>query len=298
MRSDVSERAVGRWHGILSALGVRSEFLRSKQGPCPKCGGKDRFRWDNKDGRGTFYCNNCGAGDGFALLMNVKGWDFKEAIREVESVVGSAKVQPIRPVKTDDECRRLMRERWSDCDKITIGDPVARYLRKRGMDLAESEYPKSLRFSVNQTAMVALMQDPSGKATMVHSTFLTKDGDKALRMPPRLMMEGTIAKGSAVRLCEYGDTLGIAEGIETALSASKLFGIPCWAALNEVLMQQWEWPQVKRIVVFGDNDKNYVGQSAAYALARKISLAPAASIVDVMIPETPGEDWNDVLLGT
>lgn len=297
MRSDLQERAIGRWQGILSALGVRSEFLHAKQGPCPNCGGKDRFRWDNKEGRGTFYCNNCGAGDGFVLLMKLKGWDFKQTAREIEGVIGSAKVQPAKAIKSDDECRSLMRDRWGECDRIIIGDPVALYLKKRGLDLADEkmEYPKSLRISIRQTAMVALMQDPAGRATMVHQTFLTKDGDKSARIPPRLMMEGTIAKGSAVRLAVYTDTLAIAEGIETALSAIKLFGIPCWAALNEGLMQQWQWPAgLKRIVVFGDNDFNHVGQAAAYALARKISLSPSPPVVDVRIPETPGEDWNDV----
>lgn len=292
MRSDLQERTIGRWQGILSALGVRSEFLHAKQGPCPNCGGKDRFRWDNKEGRGTFYCNNCGAGDGFVLLMKLKGWDFKQTAREIEGVIGSATVQPAKAIKSDKECRRLMQQRWRSCQRITDGDPVALYLQKR---IGITEYPKSLRYFPERTAMVALMQDPDGTATMVHQTFLTKAGDKAAMVPPRLMMEGTIAKGSAVRLAEYTDTLAIAEGIETALSAMKMFGIPCWAALNEGLMQQWQWPAgLRRIVVFGDNDSNHVGQAAAYTLARKISLSPSPPVVDVRIPETPGEDWNDL----
>ena len=49
-----------RWLAILPALGVPSHFLRNKHGPCPVCGGKDRFRFDDKDGKGTFFCNGCG----------------------------------------------------------------------------------------------------------------------------------------------------------------------------------------------------------------------------------------------
>jgi phage/plasmid primase-like uncharacterized protein len=89
MQGEIQQRALGRWYGILSTLGVATNFLRNKHGPCPVCGGKDRFRWDNKDGKGTFYCSQCGAGDGFELLKKLKGWDFKQAAAEVEGIVGS-----------------------------------------------------------------------------------------------------------------------------------------------------------------------------------------------------------------
>jgi putative DNA primase/helicase len=91
MQGEIQQRALGRWYGILSTLGVATNFLRNKHGPCPICGGKDRFRWDNKDGKGTFYCSQCGAGDGFELLKKLKGWDFKQAAAEVEALSGVVK---------------------------------------------------------------------------------------------------------------------------------------------------------------------------------------------------------------
>ncbi len=48
--------ARGRWAEILPALGIGAEFLSDKHGPCSGCGGKDRFRFDDKGGRGTFIC--------------------------------------------------------------------------------------------------------------------------------------------------------------------------------------------------------------------------------------------------
>ena len=62
-----AEIATGRWGYILPALGMPEEFLKDKHGACPMCGGKDRFRYDNKQGRGTWICNQCGAGDGYSL---------------------------------------------------------------------------------------------------------------------------------------------------------------------------------------------------------------------------------------
>lgn len=293
MRNDIQERANGRWHGILSALGIRSEFLRNKHGPCPACGGKDRYRWDNKGGKGTFYCAQCGAGDGFELLKRVRGWDFKRAAEEVEAIVGAVKQEPPRRIMTEEEQRAAMRKRWQECRPITDDSAVAKYLRRR---IGACPIPPVLRAAPDRPAMVALMQAPDGRATMVHTTFLTVDGNKAPMDNPRLMMPGMIAEGAAVRLAPYQDELAIAEGIETALSATALTGISCWAALNEVLLQKWIAPAgVKRIVVFGDCDRNYVGQSAAYMLARRISRSKDAPSVEVRIPPTIGHDWNDVL---
>lgn len=83
-REDIplKDRARGRWHGILQALGVDRQFLNDKHGPCPVCGGKDRFRFDDRDHRGTFFCSFCGAGDGVTLVMRVKGLDFKTAAQK------------------------------------------------------------------------------------------------------------------------------------------------------------------------------------------------------------------------
>lgn len=41
------ERARGRWREILPQLGIDTSYLRTRHGPCPLCGGKDRFRWDD-----------------------------------------------------------------------------------------------------------------------------------------------------------------------------------------------------------------------------------------------------------
>ena len=52
----ILEKARGRWPYILESLDICASYLKDKHGPCPVCGGKDRFRFDNKDGLGTFYC--------------------------------------------------------------------------------------------------------------------------------------------------------------------------------------------------------------------------------------------------
>lgn len=72
---------------MLARFDVRTELLNDRHGPCPGCGGKDRFRFDDRDGEGTFLCSQGGGellhGDGLGLLMHVKQWEWKRAVEEV-----------------------------------------------------------------------------------------------------------------------------------------------------------------------------------------------------------------------
>ncbi|WID42093.1 DUF6371 domain-containing protein [Pseudomonas phage ZRG1] len=87
---EVRAAANGRWPDILAAFGVDRKALRDEHGPCPACGGNDRFRFDDKNGDGDWYCNQCGgpngdggAGDGFMLLQRVCSLELGDAINEV-----------------------------------------------------------------------------------------------------------------------------------------------------------------------------------------------------------------------
>ncbi len=85
---EIKRLANGRWRDILSSLAhVPDHSLRNVNQPCPNCAGNDRFRFDNKNGDGTWYCNQCGGnngrgggGDGFMLLMRMNGWSFNESV--------------------------------------------------------------------------------------------------------------------------------------------------------------------------------------------------------------------------
>ena len=47
------ERARNRWREILPRFGIDTRFLTNRHGPCPLCGGRDRFRFDDRNGDGT-----------------------------------------------------------------------------------------------------------------------------------------------------------------------------------------------------------------------------------------------------
>jgi putative DNA primase/helicase len=289
-REPLRERMKGRWHGVLPSLGVGTSFLSGKHGPCVFCGGTDRWRFDNKNNNGTWICNQCGAGDGVSLVMKLNGWDFKTAAERIEKLMGSVEVQAPKARADIAKQMQAMRQAWSA--SRSIGKIVQRYLLGRGI---EPEGISDIREAVAACEMRALVRDVNGNGCQVHRTRLTLDGNKADENC-RLFMPGPIPKGAAVRLMPYADTLGIAEGIETALSAAILFNVPCWAALNTSLLKSWAPPTgIKHVIVFADADAKYAGQAAAYELARQIASKDGAPEVAVKVPKTAGADWNDVL---
>jgi putative DNA primase/helicase len=300
---NIPEAAVGRWPGILQALGVDAQCLRNRHGPCPKCGGRDRFRFDDRDGRGTFICTNCGAGDGFKLLELVKGWPFREAVREVEKIVGDIEPRKVRPRQSEQALRKGLIDVWKATRPVEPGDIVDRYLRSRSIVL--DGFSPSLRTCAEMPhkdedgrvtrwpALVALVSNPDGSGSTLHRTWLAGDGSgKAPVEPARKLMPGSVGKGASVRLSEPCRRLGIAEGIETALSASILHDLPVWSAVNSAMLAAWEPPAgTETVVVFGDNDPKFGGQKAAYTLAHRLAVAGLS--VSVEIP--PVGDWNDAL---
>jgi putative DNA primase/helicase len=296
------ERARGRWHGILPAIGISEKFLKRKNGPCPMCGGKDRWRFTDIDGKGTWFCNQCHGGNGIALVMKFTGLPFVEAALRIERVIGGAPANPPTPERSEQHKRDALNALWRSSRPVCPDDPVDRWLNGRGVGMPI--YPTCLRFGPRirysgppisyHHAMLARVTDASGKPATIHKTYITADGMKAPVEKVRMFCAGSVPAGGAVRLASHGPVLGIAEGIETAIAAMKLFSIPTWSALNAGGIEKFEPPaETNRLTIFGDNDQNGVGQRAAYALAARLS---GRIQVEVKIPETPDSDWNDALL--
>lgn len=88
----------GRWPDLLQQLGgLSADQLTDHHQSCPLCGGKDRYRFDDQNGTGSWFCNQCGGkdhqgggGSGMDLLMRVKNWDFKTASRAIKQHLGIA----------------------------------------------------------------------------------------------------------------------------------------------------------------------------------------------------------------
>ena len=295
--------ARGKWKGILLHLGVPAAALTGKHTACPMCGGTDRFRFDDKDRRGTYICSQCGAGDGIKLAVEVTGKPFAEVAAQIDAIVGNVKPDAAPRAELGDEERvRILREAWASSKPVQPGDLAHSYLASRKVD--EVVYPKALRFHPAMRdgeggvrpcliAMVGVYGQP--KYATMHRTFLRPDGlGKAEMAAPRKLMPGALPDGACVALSDYtGGALGIAEGIETAMAASALFDMPVWAAINSNMLAKW-WPPegCEEVAIFGDNDPKFGGQAAAYHLAHRLAVKNIAATVH--IPALAGEDWNDV----
>lgn len=311
-RADIMDEASGRWRDVLLALGVESSYLTGKNTACPLCrAGRDRFKFDDKEGRGTWICSHCGAGNGIALVMKLRGLSFRDAASLVRPLLGSARAVKPKRERPDSAKRGDMARVWEAGARLTPGDAAWLYLSRRGLD--PEAVGRSVRFVPDldyydeerrehraYPGMVAMVQDAEGKPVNLHRTYLSADGAKANVPRPRRMMPGKVPDGAAIRLMEpwvVGGklTLGIAEGIETALASYKLFAVPCWSSVDAVHLERWSPPApVQAVVIFSDNDLSFTGQAAAFALARRVTTLKLD--VAVCMPAPMGFDWNDVLM--
>ena len=290
-RMKASEWTAGQWPKIIDNL-VGTEYTDGKHHPCPNGNGKDCFRFSNINGRGNFFCK-CSEGDkdGFDLIQCAHSTNFPGAVELVETVIGERpKDHQQRPVNRQSYAESLRAE--------ATKTPRSIYLENRGLILPPGlDWHPSVDYRVDgevvarYPAMLApVLRDV--QFLTYHVTYL-QDGHKAPVDPCRKLLPGPGLKGAAVPLWPAAEVMGIAEGIETAIAASMLFEVPVWAALNTSLLKSWRPPEIaKRVLIFGDNDKNFAGQAAAYALGHRLH---GAVDVEVHFPEQRG-DYNDVLM--
>ena len=178
-----------------------------------------------------------------------------------------------------------------------IGTVTAAYLLYRAITIAIPpsirDHPSLKHSTTGQSlpAMVAAITGSDRKVIAIQRTFLRCDGrGKANISQPKLGL-GAMRDG-AVRLGPAGPVLGIAEGVETGLSAVKLFGLPVWCSLSASRLDRLHLPPESReIHIFADNGAP--GHEAAERAAEAY-LAQGRRVVVRFPPEHLG-DWNDAL---
>ena len=324
LAADVHRAISGRWRETLVDFGIDPACLTGRHAPCPVCGGKDRFRFDDLDRRGTWICSqacNDGrkAGDGLTLARLVNRWSFVEALNAFSAylgmdgrVVDRKAPPPTAPRKVEVAmATQRVRDLLSTVTRPDMVADVVSYLTSRGVwplpadcELYAHVGLEYRRKGEGKTwasegvfpCLVAPVKDVYGETVTVHATYL-ENGQKLSRfdhagigMPARKILSPMTGRiGCAVRLAPLnGDTLGIAEGLETALSSQRIHGLPVWSVLNTALMAAFMPPPgINRVVVFADRD--VAGMKAAWDLSKQLE---GRCTVDLELP--PAGDWNDV----
>ena len=292
------EAAAGKWESILPMVGIDRRFLDGKHHPCPANGeGEDRFRFVNRNGSGNFFCAcSDGTKGGLALVMCCKGVGYSDAAREVERVAGVARPEPPRVVRDPRIALNRVRSMLGP-----VGFGVARYLKERGLKPAPGLRQARLNAWEDGKAvgpfdtMVGLFQRSDGKPESYHLTYLDGAGKAPLKVPRKVMTPVTGISGCAIRLYPAAPHIGIAEGIETAMAAHTIYGLPVWSVYSTAGMESFIPPDgVKRVTIFSDNDGHFAGQAAAYSCAKRLHARGVECSVE--LPED--KDWNDYLRRT
>ncbi|ANP45915.1 DUF7146 domain-containing protein [Candidatus Viadribacter manganicus] len=201
----------------------------------------------------------------------------------------------VRSEQNQEDRRTRMLRLWDEAQPIqtTIAE---RYLRGRAI---EGELPSSevLRFHPNMTsledrerrgALMAALVDGNGDLQGVQVTLLSSHGAaKAALTTPRRTIGRLM--GCYVRIDAPGETLIVAEGLETALSARRALGAGAWAFLGSENLARFEPPPVvDKLIIAADNDP--AGLAAAERLADRMKGELSSTIAP---PPKGFSDWND-----
>ncbi|MET0014470.1 MAG: toprim domain-containing protein [Sedimenticola sp.] len=301
-----ADLARGRWPEILRAFGIEERYLTGRHTGCPLCGqGKDTFRFDDKDGDGTYYCGKCGPGNGLSFVMKWLGVEFKDAAKRVDEILGQ--VEPIQPkAEIRKDPRPALRNIAQGAKPLTGDDPASVYLRNRGLSVVSQElrwHPSLTYWDSNGTgkpiqrgrfpAMVVPIRDQNGDALTYHVTYLDQGHKAEVSNPKKIMTPVSPIKGGAIQLFPAGKQLAVAEGIETALAFYEAFEIPVWATSNAGNMETLVIPpEVEELTIVADNDASFTGQKAAYTLAHRFKAT--GKFAEVICEGEEGQDFLDV----
>lgn len=290
--TDTVNMACGHWPRILPALGV--PVIRNRHQACPVCGGSDRFRFDDKEGRGTWFCNQCGAGDGLKLVEKVFGVTPSEAAGKVNAVTGT--LPPVVPAATatadagTDAARKAAAAVAAELMASARPATGNAYLTRKGLaereclTLATTHKTGGVSYRAGDVAVP--LHDDTG--ALVNVQLINADGEKRT-------LKGGAVKG-ACHIIEgqkqAGKRLWIAEGYATALTVHHLTGETVMVALSSVnllslaSLARRQHPACQ-IILAADRDLSGDGQTKAAA------AADACNGV-VALPPVFG-DWNDAL---
>jgi CHC2 zinc finger len=217
---------------------------RNRAGPCPACGGKDRFAI-NMD-KQLWNCRGClrGGGDTISLVRHLDGLDFRGAVEllaDIPSSRAGERPQAVanRATKAADNtghnrelAMRIWREAVDPCETL-----VAAYLttpppKGRGLELPGEAW-RSIRYHENcpftgerSPAMVCLVRNIiTNQPQAIQRTALHPNGTAVKRGGKTYRMGLSAIAGGAIKIDPDEDvTMGlcIGEGLETCLAGRQM----------------------------------------------------------------------------
>ncbi|PXZ02173.1 primase-helicase zinc-binding domain-containing protein [Gilliamella apicola] len=299
--NEITAQAVGKWDYIFQSLGI--EVGNGKHCPCPVCGGKDRFRFDNQNGRGTYICNQCGSGDGLELIKNYCQCDAKEASNKVAECLNLSNQN--NKIRENLVFRKIDSEQLHN-DNIP-DNPVCKkveYLLSKAT-LGQSQYliKKGLTFDLplldNERIFVPMLNLHNEYAG---GQFIEPDGSKHLikgsnKKSAFILVRSILSRPAEVcaNLLAHNEIIiceGLATGISIAEFRQQSIVISAIDAGNliHVAKSIRELNPTVKIIIAGDND---IGQSPNTGLDKAVKAAKEVNGF-YSVPDTDYKcDWDD-----
>ncbi|MDH2395335.1 DUF927 domain-containing protein [Providencia rettgeri] len=302
---EVKLKANGQWQNILSNLGA--EVPLNTHTACPACGGKDRFRFDNKGDNGTFICSQCGSGDGLDLVQRVLGGSVTEAAYEVAGMIGidtrsgnppayrSYEVKAQQDALKAQQAQNQANEQIEKHKRFT-----ARYSRTiANAKQGKSEYLKAKGFDSTTVTLLAdgsliiPLMDADGTITAAQT--IKPNGEK------RLLLDSA-KNGSYYPINEPVNvsTVIIAEGLATAMTcqliqpeAHTVAAIDAGNLIHVAKVMRTKYPE-SQIIIAGDNDIKPDQSNTGKLAAEKATKA--VNGITVLPPTEDKADWDDYRL--
>ena len=302
-----AQAAKGQWSLIFEHYGLPPITGKHHfKGKCPLCDSIGKFRIDDRDGAGTWICT-CGSGDGLKLVTETQGKPFNEVCREIDELIGNSFTRVKMPVTSSaGSLRKRVLSKFTKLAPLR-GTSGADYLNARGIYQMPAE---AIRFNDKQRhdgkvfqSLYSLATDDKGELCYLHQTLLNgakkADIGASAKRQKSLQEDNYLdhARSVAIRMFPVASTLGIAEGIETALSAHQIYKVNTWATMTANFMKKFRVPAgVKHLIIFADRDENSAtGLAAAYECAHANLLAKNdLQRVSVYWPDH--DDFNNMLM--
>jgi putative DNA primase/helicase len=277
-------------------------------GPCPVCGGNDRFSINTK--KNVWNCRRCPAGgDVIELVRHLDGLSFAEAVRllagaQLQRSDCSIRKQPAQAAtQPSDNAARALNIWWPSIHPW--GTLVEKYLKHRELELTDEAAFDVIRFHPDCPfgpderfpAMICLVRnivtnEPQG----IHRTALMPDGTAIKRGGKTFRMSLGPVAGGAIKLdpdenIEQG--LCIGEGVETCL-AGRLIGYrPVWSVVSKSGVDRFPLlPGIDGLTIFGEYDENQQSMEAIQSCAERW-LAAGKEVLTAW--PMAGNDLNDEL---
>lgn len=305
--ANLKAKANGQWPSIFAYCRMPSSSFSGKPNqhvdcPMPSHGGAKDFRFDNKNGDGSYICSCSSGADGFNAIANFHGISNTDAIKMVAEYFEqySTANQPIyipakeKTQEPNNEKPLAKKRAGNHADKIlSICELKPHpYLQEKGIDDPALVITKNYKVNDTQTiyawALIVKVYDVDNPSVLIGAQFINPDGQ-------RFYVKDTKIE-DGIHVIEGDSSLpyvNIVEGYANGISASMVTGATTVVAFDsngvkgkaERIKQLFSGKQLRFL---GDNDshKRWIGNRAAHTAALKTGGL-------VAIPTVSGKDWDD-----